>query len=229
MRRLSKGLAQPGMDDRYWVSYGTVGVMSEDGEFDPTDPHAIYNGPEGVEVEVLLEPLGIPCVCVYAGIYGGRKCTIFAPIKAGDRVLVGLPGGDPSAVPVIIAVLHNAEDVVPLGEDRKPVFRNDRLFVWIQDGPIDIRTKDGGKVLIEQDGTITVTCKKSVLNASDESDITTKKHVVTADATHLGADLGVAAALTNGVVLAQGIDPFTGLSYGGSRQRFNCGLREEVV
>jgi hypothetical protein len=137
-RRLAESLRTPGIDPRHWVSYGTVGTVGDKGEVSYTDTHAIYIGPEGVEVDVILEPSGIACTCHYAGIAGGVSSTILAPIHPGDRVLVCLPDGDFSGPPTIVAILHSAAVPVPLGADRKPVFKNDRIFVWGQSVPVEV-------------------------------------------------------------------------------------------
>lgn len=128
-RRLSEALKSQDIDLRHWVSYGTVGTIDRAGEFDPTDSRAIYNGPEGVEVDVLLEPLGLPALCKYPGMHGGPNVIIAAPIKPGDLVLVGLPDGGALLPPVILAVLNSATRRVPLDANRKPVFKNDRVII----------------------------------------------------------------------------------------------------
>lgn len=137
-RRLAEALKAPGIDTRHWVSYATVCTVDDEGTVNPNDHRAIYVGPEGVEVDVLLEPLGIPVTCKYAGCAGGREAVIMAPIRPGDRVLVTLPDGDAMQTPVILAVLNSAEHKVPLDIDRKPTFKNDRVMVWSRVLPVEI-------------------------------------------------------------------------------------------
>ena len=210
MRQIAAGLSGPGIDTRYWVSYGTVGTIDDEGNLNITDSHAVFIGPEGVDVEVMLEPIGVHCHCTYAGVYGGAHCSIMAPIRAGDRVLVALPGGDSTLPPIIVAILHDAQSTVPLDDDHKPTFRNDRVLISATGIPIDIRVGKDSKIKVGTDGTVTIEAKKSVVKASEESDVETPKHVVKSDAIHLGAD-----SLTpqEGAVTGMGIDPFTGVSY----------------
>jgi hypothetical protein len=153
--RIAEAIKMPGIDPRHWVSYGTVGTERDDGTFDTTDPKAVYNGPEGLEVDVLLEPLGFAVTAHYSGIHGGAKATIVAPIKAGDRVLVVLPEGE-LTYPVIVAVLHSNAVKVPLGDDGKPLFRNDKVFVWGQGIAIDIQNSAGAKATLKADGEVVV-------------------------------------------------------------------------
>ncbi len=152
--RWGKALAQPGIDTRHWVSYGTVCTVDDQGNCRFGDKGAVYVGPEGVEVDVLLEPLGIPCTCHYYGVQGGCEATVLTPIRPGDRVLVVMPEGDTMGPPVIVAVLHSASCKVPLGEDRLPVWRNDRVMIWSQNTDIDVRTRSGTRLQVKQDGTI---------------------------------------------------------------------------
>ena len=174
-QRLAKALTMPGIDPRHWVSYGTVGVMSDEGDFDPDNQHAVYVGPEGVEVDVLLEPLDLMVTAHYSGIQGGCHATITTPIKPGDRVLVVLPDGDPGLPPVIMSILHSTYCPVPLGADKKPIFRNDRVFVWAEDVDIDIRANNNVRLQVKQDGTIllgdgaTEQLVKGTTYASDEN------------------------------------------------------------
>ncbi len=152
-RRFAEALKCSGIDTRHWVSYGTVCTINDEGIPDYTDLRAVYCGPEGVEVDVILEPINVPVTCLYSGIAGGRHTIISAPISPGDLVLVALPDGDPTVPPVIVAILNSAAHKVPLGHDRKPIFRNDHVFIWT-DVDIDIRTKNGATVTLAQTGDI---------------------------------------------------------------------------
>lgn len=156
IRRFGQAIKQAGIDPRHWVSYGTVGTVDDDGDIDFTDVRAVYIGPQGVECDVILEPLNIHVCAVYAGIAGGRETSFFAPIKPGDRVLVTLPDGDPTVPPVIVAVLHSAADRMPIANG-KPIFQNNLVFLQTESVDIDVRTKNGGRVLIQQNGTVTTT------------------------------------------------------------------------
>lgn len=139
MQRLAEAVKSPGIDPRHWVSYGTVGVTDDAGNLDfSSTAKCLYIGPEGVEVDVILQPLNIPVTAHYYGLQGGCEATMLTPIRPGDRVLVVLPDGDPTLPPVIVAILHSAYCKVPLGPDRKPIFRNDRVFIWSTSLPVEV-------------------------------------------------------------------------------------------
>jgi hypothetical protein len=149
---LGKALAAPGIDQRYWCSFGTVCTIDpESGKMDPTDKLAIYCDSAGVDVDVELEPLRQPCTCKYAGIQAG-DVTIMAPIRPGDIVLVECPDGD-LCTPVITHIMQSRSKRQPT-EDGKPIFDNNRLLVYAKNVPIDIRTAGGAKLVLQQDGTI---------------------------------------------------------------------------
>lgn len=137
---LRQGLASPGMDTRYWCSRGTVGTMSDDGTFDPTDPHAVCNGPEGVECDVKLEPLEQMVVALWAGSMGG-DVTDLSPIHPGDQVLVECPGGD-LTLPVITHILHSRANKQPMVAG-VPIFDNKRRLVYVKRGDLDVRATEG--------------------------------------------------------------------------------------
>lgn len=192
VRRLAEAIKSSGIDPRHWVSYGTVGSVDDDGVLDATDPLAIAIGPAGVEVDVVLEPLQLPVTCHYAGIQGGCSATILSPIKPGDQVIVVLPEGDPMGPPVIVSILHSQACKLPLGEDKKPIFQNDRLFIWAEVGPVDVRTKGGVKLTLTQDGKAQVEAALVELG---------------------GTGLEQFGPTSDGVVTGKGIDPFTGKTY----------------
>jgi hypothetical protein len=196
MRRMSEALKGPGIDTRHWVSYGTVAVVG-DGEPDFADPHAVNVSPSGVLVDVLLMPSGIPVTCRYAGIQGGGACTILAPIRPGDEVLVVIPDGEVRAVPVIVAILNAAHTKLPGETDRKPVFRNDRLSVYATDVPIEIRTSGGAKVVLDQGGNVDTDGSAARLGAAAAQDAvvkgTTYRQAEAACNASLIAQLGIAA------------------------------------
>jgi len=137
-RKVGEGLKASGMDLRHWCSYGTVGVVGDDGKFDPTDMHAVLVAPDGVWVDVRLEPTLIPVTArVQLGV--GGTAHIMAPIYAGDEVLVVIPDGDLMNPPVVVAILNSQGAKVPVGKDRKPVFKNDRLLLQVKAGmPVEL-------------------------------------------------------------------------------------------
>lgn len=140
-QRLALAIQAPGIDPRHWCSYGTVGTTDDEGEFDPTDPLSIYIGPEGVEVDVLLEPLNIPVTCVYTGQQQGTRASVISPIQPGDRVLVVMPDGDLSLPPVVVCVLPAAHDLMP-NDGGSPVFQNDRFLLQSTGQNLDIRSPE---------------------------------------------------------------------------------------
>ena len=150
---IAEALARPGMDPREWLCWGTVATMDDEGKAHYDDPHAVHQGPEGVEVDVYLETLDKLVTCHYPGIQGGGRVYVGAPIGPGDRVVVGMPEGDTGGC-VILAIGNGASDPVPLGDDKKPIFQNDRLLVWAKSVPIDIRTAGGAEIFLEQDGSV---------------------------------------------------------------------------
>jgi hypothetical protein len=155
--RLARGLAIPGGDLRHWVSYATVAAIDDDGEIDLSDPNAIVITPSGVDVDVVLEPSGYPCTAKH-GIAAG-KVFVCGPIEVGDQVVVGIPDGDSSMVPRILAVVsgpNGAKDVVPVDDAGKPIFKNDRFLIFAKGVPIDLRTDGGAQLLLNPDGTIQV-------------------------------------------------------------------------
>ena len=168
LRSLSRG---PGTDTRRWCEMGTVATLDDEtGDWDFKDKRAVVNGPEGVEVDVRLEPLDQLVSCKYAGIQAG-EVTIFAPIRPGDIVLVAMPQGG-NTQPVIVAILQSRSKRQPLGPNRKPLFDNQRLLIHAKTVPIDIRLAGAAgatpvQVLLEQDGTVTTTGGKIVQNAPD--------------------------------------------------------------
>lgn len=146
VNRVAAALAAPGIDPRMWVSYGTVGILDDEGNLNVTDKRAVYVGPEGVEVDVLLEPCRVPVTAKYAGIQGGASVFMMAPIKPGDLVLVTLPNGDASVQPVIVAVMNSGSVKVPIGADQKPIFKNDRVLLWAKDVDVEVVPGSGKSV-----------------------------------------------------------------------------------
>lgn len=179
MQRMAAAMAGPGMDPRLWVTYGTVstgeitsGPDDDILTFDVTDQQAVAIGPSGVSVDVVLEPSMQLVTCHYAGMQGGKDCVVMAPIFAGDRVIVVLPNGSlgGSGPPVIVAVLNNDAEPLPLGPDRKPLFQNERVLVWAKQVPIDIRTAGGTRVLLNENGELDLEGSKVQLGAADATE-----------------------------------------------------------
>jgi hypothetical protein len=168
-----KAARSVGADLRYWVAQGTVAkVDTETGEFDPTDPTAIWNASDGIDVDVKLEPLEIPVTCRYAGIQAG-EVTIFSPIRPGDIVKVEFPDGDLTGG-IISAIMQSRSNRQPT-ENGVPIFGNDRLLIHAKTVPIDIRLAGAAgatpiQVLLEQNGTVTVTADKIKLGGANAAE-----------------------------------------------------------
>lgn len=170
---MARGLAIPGGDTRHWISYGTVAaVVDENGNPDTTDSNVVVISPAGVDVDVVLEPGGYPVTCKH-GIAAGT-IYICGPIHVGDQVLCGIPEGDVSMVPKILAIIsgpNGAADVVPVDGDGNPIFQNDRLLLYARGVPIDMRTDGGAQALLNPDGSIAITAgggNNTVLNGGSK-------------------------------------------------------------
>src|SRR5205814_5797742 len=85
----------------------------------------------------------------------GGSCSILAPIRPGDEVLVTLPDGG-NADPAIVAILNNEHAPIPIDADNKPVFKNDRLSVFARGVPIEVRTDGGASVRLEANGEVSM-------------------------------------------------------------------------
>lgn len=136
---LREGIASPGMDTRYWCSRGTVGTIDDQGEFHPDDPHAIWNGPEGVECDVKLEPLEQMVTALWSK--GNAESSDIGPIRPGDQVLVECPGGD-LMTPVITHILHSRSAKQPMAAG-VPIFDNKRRLIYLATTDFDLRCVKG--------------------------------------------------------------------------------------
>jgi phage baseplate assembly protein gpV len=154
---LREGLASPGMDTRYWQSLGTVGTIDDAGEPDYTDPLAVWIGPEGVECDVILQPLMQRVTALWG--FGGEVADI-APIHPGDQVLVACPNGD-LMTPVITTIIHSRANKQPM-DAGKPLFDNKRRLIYARKGDIDIKVAQG-------DSTVRVDKGKAIVAAGSTS------------------------------------------------------------
>ena len=169
MVNIGEGLARPGMDTRTWVSWGTVAsVGGEDGKPDFSDPNAVVITSKGVDVDVILEPEGVPVTCTY-GTQAG-DCFILTPIRPGDQVMVVIPEGEYGAVPAIVKVMAGPHTPLPLEDDRKPVFKNDRLHIFAKTVPIEIRTQGGARVRLTQDQHVEVVGQLVALGSAEATE-----------------------------------------------------------
>lgn len=198
MSQIGEGLKRPGLDTRLWVTRGTVAsVRGEDEQPDFTDSNAVLITPKGVEVDVFLDLYEQMVTCTY-GLQAG-DAWIVGPINPGDLVVVILPDGEFGAVPRIVAVEAGPHTQMPLEEDRKPVFRNDRLHIFTKTVPIEIRTAGGARVVLDQDGTVNMNQgEQGVARLQDTTQLTMQPPDIAALAT---------ALLATGVFVPSGNPP----------------------
>lgn len=207
VKRLSRALASQGVDLRHWVSYGTVAsVAGDDGKANYEDPNAIVITPAGVEIDVILEPSGYPVTCKY-GMQAGRVYW-GSPVRPGDQVLVSLPEGDVSMVPVAVKIVSGSSDPMPTEQDGTPVFKNDRALIFAEGVPIDLRTRAGARVLLDGAGVNLNNGEKGVARVDD--DVTTT--VDGATVAEIGAQIVAAGIAAPGGGVGP---PPTGVTAGG--------------
>ena len=134
----------PGMDTRQWVSYGTVVPDTPDGR------SVSFDAELGPLVRVKLEPEGTEVICrVAMGVAGDLEGEYF-PFVAGDEVVVVIPEGAESAVPVIIARLCNGLDKFPTKVAGQDTTKNNFAFKRIRP-PYIVETANG--ILFRHAGT----------------------------------------------------------------------------
>jgi hypothetical protein len=152
---MREALAGPGADPRVWVARGTVATVGDDGTVDYETDGATVIAPRGIDVDVVIEPIDHPVTCRYGLSYGGG--VILTPIHTGDLVLVLMPFGDLATVPEIVKVLGGPHTPLPVNDaDSLPFFRNDRVFIYGSEVPIDLLVSGGARLLINPDGTIQI-------------------------------------------------------------------------
>lgn len=165
--KIREAVKGAGIDPRYWVSYGSVASVGDNGDINFTDSSAIHIAPDGVYCDVVLHPSQLAVTCRYTGMAGGPGIQVISPIKVGDEVLVVFPSGSPSGPPVIVQVMHSNYTQVPLGDNRFPIFQNDRILVYSQDVPVDLRNGSGTRLEVGDQGVSTLTGDKVVLASGD--------------------------------------------------------------
>lgn len=168
-RRLGKSIQGPGTDTRHWVSWGTVAKVGGDGGPDYAGDGAVVVSPQSVDVDVILEPSMHPVTCRYGHQAG--KVHLLMPIAPGDSVLVIIPDGDESMIPKIVSVEPAGDRQIPVGDDKLPLFKNDRALIYADGVPIDLRTRGGARVEVD-DGEVRLNMgTKGVARVDD--DVTT--------------------------------------------------------
>jgi hypothetical protein len=159
---LRESIASPGMDGRYWCSRGTVGTVDDQGEENFADPLSVWIGPEGVECDVILQPLGIRVTALWGE---GGDVSDISPIRPGDQVLVEFPDGNLMGGR-ITGIIHSRSAKQPM-KSGTPIFDNQRRLIYARSVPIDIRASTKAQVLMEQDGTVTAAANRINLGNHD--------------------------------------------------------------
>jgi len=124
--------AGPGNDTRSWVEYGQVQPDSGDSHsvrFNDEDGNPL---PQGVMVDVKLQPSGIVLPCRVGGNVAGTGEAEYSPFGPGDEVLVLIPGGDERNGAVIISRLTNTYDTFPRQVAGMDVTQNNFTFKRLQ-------------------------------------------------------------------------------------------------
>lgn len=133
--RVAEAIKGPGIDTRRWLEAGTVGIQLEDGTFLTNGPAmltAFFAGPKGLVVSVRLEPTDI-IVQARVAWQGGRAGSVLFPVRAGDEVVVAIPGGDLKS-PDIAVVGSLTNMTAPIPTD----WNNDRVL-WELAVPFQVR------------------------------------------------------------------------------------------
>jgi len=120
--------AGPGNDTRQWISYGIVcpdtnGAHSV--RFNDDDGNPL---PQGVLVDVTLQPSGITVPCRVGAQAAGAGEAEYNPFGPGDEVLVAVPEGNERAGCVILCRLTNSADVFPTKVAGQDVTQNNFRF-----------------------------------------------------------------------------------------------------
>lgn len=201
---MARMTARPGMDTRVWLTLAVITELSFDAE-------------HGIFADVQFQPGGDPETALLGGPYAGGEFGMYCPVAVGDTVLVALPMGDPGNGPVIIARMWSAADKPSADFGAGEVPSENVVLRAAPSKKLLIRTSAGGgdiDLTIEGDGNFNLTLEG---NGNVAIDARGTGNVVI-DARGTGkVFLGGGATLTpllDGVVTAQGIDPFTGLTYG---------------
>lgn len=184
---LASAVTRPGIDPRVWL---TLAVVTELG----------YDAEHGVYADVTFQPSGMKETCLIGSNYAGGEFGDWCGIEVDDTVLVAVPDGDPASGPWIVCRAWNGGDR-PFAEMQSSVDAAaptaDRILRVKPGQKYKLRTSGGGDgvdVRVEGDGAFVV-------------------EIAGAGNVYLGSGATM-QPLLDGVVVAQGIDPFTGLSYG---------------
>jgi hypothetical protein len=181
--------------------------VGDDGAEHFDDPHAVWIGPEGVECDVVLQPLGQSVTALWGE---GGDVTDIAPIHAGDQVVVEFPDGNLMGGK-ILCIIKSRSNKQPMISGT-PIFDNKRRLIYAKKGELDLRTagadgKEPAQLLIDQASTITSTATRINLGDKDVTEQAVKGTSFRSAEDQLFSDMldGVAMLIT----ASQG--PFSGL------------------
>jgi len=197
------------MDTRYWCSRGTVGTVDDQGSEHFDDPHAVWIGPEGVECDVILQPLGQRVTALWGE---GGDVSDIAPIHPGDQVVVEFPDGVLMGGK-ILCILKSRSNKQPMTSGT-PIFDNKRRLIYAKAGALDLRTAGVGgaapaQFLMDQAATVTTTATRINLGDKDVTEQAVKGTSFRAAEDKLFADMlkGVELLITASVSALSGLQP----------------------
>lgn len=136
VRRLSSAVRSPGVDTRVWLTEAEVIEMGFDAE-------------EGLFADVRILPELDEITCYIASSYAAVGGGDYAPLKAGDTVLVAIPRGQPERASYIIARYNDRTRPPPEelgGENGAPT--PDRVVRMAPGESYRIIASDGGAISI---------------------------------------------------------------------------------
>jgi hypothetical protein len=184
---LSSAVSRPGIDPRVWL---TLAVVTELG----------FDEAHGAFADVTFQPSGVTETCLIGSNYAGAEFGDWCGLELNDTVLVAVPDGDAAGGPWVVSRAWNAGDK-PYAEMRSATDTEaptaDRILRVKPGQKFKLRTSGGGDgvdVKVEGDGSYVI-------------------EIAGAGNVYLGSGATM-QPLMDGVVVAQGIDPFTGLTYG---------------
>jgi hypothetical protein len=133
----------PGADTRQWIS---TGIVCPDV---PNGAHAVtFNDasgtphPQGVLVNVTLQPSGITVPCRVGAHAAGPGEGEYSPFGPGDEVVVAVPEGNERAGCIILCRLSNSYDTFPTTVGGSDITQNNVSFRRIQT-PYILETSQG--------------------------------------------------------------------------------------
>lgn len=208
MNAMAAAMRGPNADTRVWLTLARITDLA----FDPD---------HGVFADVVFLPDGTEETARVSVPYAGGGWGAYWPLRVDDVVLVGLPNGLPDAGPIVIARMWDAADKPPaeLAGENDPNTNtpnpDEGPYLRVQpDKTVRVRTSGTGGInlIVEGDGPVSIEARgsgKITVKQSGSADI---EILVSTGKVNIGGEN--LTSLLNGVVVGQGIDPFTGQTYG---------------